>query len=67
MIVISFDELLNKVLQKEQMGIIARFCDKEKNKVSSRYLTSQFLGHTRAADLLQKFKEASSKLNVDNI
>lgn len=49
------------------MGIIARFCDKEKNKVSSRYLTSQFLGHTRAADLLQKFKEASSKLNVDNI
>ena len=49
------------------MDIIARFCDKEKNKVSPRYLTSQFLGHTRAADLLQKFKEASSKLNVDNL
>ena len=60
-IVISFDELLSKGLQKEQMDIIARFCDKAKNKVSSRYLTSQFLGHTRAADLLQKFKEASSK------
>ena len=47
--VISFDESLNKVLQKEQMDIIVRFWDKEKNKVSSRYLNSQFLGHTRAA------------------
>ena len=60
--VISFDESLNKVLQKEQMDIIVRFWDKEKNKVSSRYLNSQFLGHTRAADLLQKFREALGKL-----
>ena len=65
--VISFDESLNKVLQKEQMDIIVRFWDKEKNKVSSRYLNSQFLGHTRAADLLQKFREALGKLNLANL
>ena len=64
---ISFDESLNKVLQKEQMDIIVRFWDKEKNKVSSRYLNSQFLGHTRAADLLQKFREALGKLNLANL
>ena len=65
--VISFDESLNKVLQKEQMDIIVQFWDKEKNKVSSRYLNSQFLGHTRAADLLQKFREALCKLNLANL
>ena len=65
--VISFDESLNKVLQKEQMDLIVRFWDKEKNKVSSRYLNSQFLGHTRAADLLQKFSEALGKLNLANL
>ena len=64
---ISFDESLNKVLQKEQMDIIVRFWDKEKNKVSSRFLNSQFLGHTRAADLLQKLSEALGKLNLANL
>ena len=64
---ISFDESLNNVLQKEQMDIIVRFWDKKKNKVSSRYLNSQFLGHTRAADLLQKFSEALGKLNLANL
>ena len=64
---ISFDESLNRVLQKEQMDIIVRFWDKEKNKVSSRYRNSQFLGHTRAADLLHKFREALGKLNLANL
>ena len=49
------------------MDIIVRFWDKKKNKVSSRYLNSQFLGHTRAADLLQKFREALGKLNLANL
>ena len=49
------------------MDIIIRFWDKEKNKISSRYLNSKFLGHTRAADLLQKFREAVSKLNLPNL
>ena len=48
------------------MDLILRFWDTEENKVSSRYLTSQFLSHTKAADLLQKFKEALSKLNLAN-
>ena len=49
------------------MDIIVRFWDTEKNKVLSRYLNSQFLGHTRAADLLQKFNEALGKLNLANL
>ena len=64
---ISFDESLNKVLQREQMDINVRFCNEEKNKVLSRYLNSQFLGHTRAADLLQTFSETLGKLNRNQV
>ena len=49
------------------MDLIVRAWDKDKNKVSSRYLTYQFLGHTRAADLLQKFQEPLSNLNLANL
>ena len=58
MYVISFDESLNKVIQKEQMDLIVRFWDIKKNRVVSRYIDSQFLGHTRAVDLLESFKLA---------
>ncbi|XP_048580627.1 uncharacterized protein LOC116610226 [Nematostella vectensis] len=67
MYVISFDESLNKVIQKEQMDLIVRFWDVQKNKVVSRYIDSQFLGHTRAADLLQSFKLGLQKLNPANL
>ncbi|XP_071563117.1 uncharacterized protein [Temnothorax nylanderi] len=55
-LVISFDESLNKICQKEQMDIVIRFWDDEKNETSTRYLTSTFLGHTTAIDLLEAFK-----------
>jgi len=66
MYVISFDESLNKVIQKEQMDLIVRFWDVQKNKVVSRYIDSQFRGHTRATDLLHSFKLALQKLNPAN-
>ncbi|XP_063243684.1 uncharacterized protein LOC134542976 [Bacillus rossius redtenbacheri] len=62
--VISFDESLNKIAQKEQMDIVIRFWSKSKDTVSTHYFTSVFLGHTTAADLIRSFKEAVSELDL---
>lgn len=57
---VSFDMSLNKVLQEEQMDLPLRFWDNELNRVV-------FQGHTRAQDLLQKFKCGMGKLNMANM
>ena len=44
--VISFDESLNSELHQEQMDFIVKYF--RKDRVVSRYLTSEFLGHTQA-------------------
>ena len=59
--VISFDESLNKKLQKGQMDILIRFWDIEKNVSITRYLTSEFLGGAKADDILKKFETAVGK------
>ena len=58
---------MNTIIKKEQMELIVRFWDNQKIKVVSRYLNSQFHGHTRASDLLQSFKLALSKVNGANL
>ena len=45
------------------MGIFITFWDKLNSKVEARYLTSIFLGHTRADDLLNACQETTFKLN----
>ena len=60
--VLSFDESFNKIVQKEQMDIRLRFWDGDKNQIVDRYFTSQFLGHTRANDLLKNVLDAVSAL-----
>ncbi|CAI6352627.1 unnamed protein product [Macrosiphum euphorbiae] len=64
---ISFDESLNKISQKEQMDIIVRFWCKSSNKVISRYLTSCFLGHTTAIDLLEALKSALKNFDLNKM
>ena len=64
---ISFDDSLNSVTTNEQMDIVVTFWDKVNSKVEVRYLTSIFLGHTRADDLLKAFQEATSKLELDKM
>lgn len=64
---ISFDESLNKISQKEQMDIIVRFWCKSYNKVISRYLTSCFLGHTTAIDLLEALKSALKNFDLNKM
>ena len=41
----SFDESLNKVAQQGQMDIVLRYWNSDANSVSTKYLTSAFLGH----------------------
>ena len=65
--VISFDESLNKVLQQEQMDMTIRFWDKTTQRAISRYLDSQFLGHTRATYLLKNFKIGLVGLHSANL
>lgn len=56
-LVVCFDESLNKVSQKQQMDLHIRFWDENKRQVGTRYLTSVFLGHSRAIDLLEGVKQ----------
>lgn len=58
--VICFDEALNKIAQKGQMDLVIRYWNTCKNRVESRYLTSVFLGHSTAKDLMEKFREGIS-------
>lgn len=64
--VICFDEALNKVVQRGQMDIIVR-CYNEDGLVINRYLTSVFLQHATAADLLVKFKEGIKPISLNRI
>ena len=65
--VACFDEALNKVAQKGQMDIVIRFWDCSVKQVSTRYLTSVFLGHATAKNLEEKFKEALTALNLKKL
>lgn len=47
---IIFDEAFNDILQKEQMDILVRFW--RADQVVTRYFGSQFLGSSKAEDLL---------------
>ncbi|GBO00918.1 hypothetical protein AVEN_2551-1 [Araneus ventricosus] len=62
--VVGFDESINKVSQKQQMDINIRVWDRCENRVKTWYLTSAFLGRTRAPDLLEAFTEATKPLDL---
>lgn len=64
---VGFDESLNKIVKRQQMDINVRFWDDEKNEVVTRYLTSCFLGRSRASDLLAAFKEGISGLKTNKL
>jgi len=64
---VSFDESFNRVTENEQMDSTIRFWDSKKDIVINRHLRLQFLGHTRSADLLKHFNDATSKFNKGKI
>ena len=63
--VLLFDETLNKNLKLKQLDIHVRLWQEE--KVVSQYLTSEFLGHARANDILQKLSTTVSELGYGNL
>lgn len=56
-LVVEFDETLNKISQKQQMDISARYWNENKGLVESRYVGSAFLSSTRATDLIAGLKK----------
>lgn len=62
--VLSFDESLNTFIKEEQMDLFIRFWDNELQRVVTHYFTTEFMGHTRACDLLQVFKQATATLDL---
>ncbi|KAH8020386.1 hypothetical protein HPB51_001019 [Rhipicephalus microplus] len=66
-VVVAFDESLYKIAQKEQMDVLITFWDPADDVVKTRYLTSCFLGHTRAEDLAAAFKKATENIEPAKI
>lgn len=64
---VSFDESYNSVTKNEQMDLNIRFWDAEHQRIVNRYIGSQFLGHATANDLLDHFREGTSKLDGSKI
>ena len=52
-----------QINQKKQMDMIVRFWDSKSNKVTERYLSSEFMGHATAADMLTDLKIEMALLN----
>ena len=62
-----FDEALNHVVQRGQMDLVVRFWDVHSSQVSSGYLTSLFLGHATASDLLVRFREGLQSVTLTKL
>ena len=60
--VASFDEYSNRITQDEQMDVVFRYWDTTEATGKTRYYSSEFLGHTRAEDLFNKFEQSMSRL-----
>ena len=64
-IVVMFDESLNTVTKRKQMDVhIRSWFD---GQVMSRYLTSQFMGHATADDVVAHFRSALEGLHLNHI
>ncbi|XP_072564979.1 uncharacterized protein [Paramormyrops kingsleyae] len=65
MFVLMFDESLNETSKSKQLDLHVRFWGQD--RVQSRYLGSQFMGHGTAQDLLHHFKECALQLDLKNL
>ena len=65
--VLCFDEAFNEISKKGQMDLVIRFWDSLVNQVTSRYLSSSFMGHSTVQEILEHFLEASNELKLCNL
>lgn len=66
-VVFGFNESFNRVAQKQQMNVSFRFWNTLKNQVDTRYLTSVFLNHCTASDLLNGLKTVLENFDMMKI
>ena len=66
-LVISFDESLNKATQSSELDFLERYFDVFEMKVSTRYVTSIFLGHSRHTVLYNSFTSMMDELNENKL
>ena len=64
---VLYDESLNESIHKSEMDIHARYWNEGENRVTVRYWTSLFLGHTRCNDLVAAFRNGLNELEETNI
>ncbi|XP_058873644.1 uncharacterized protein LOC117967216 isoform X2 [Acipenser ruthenus] len=60
---VSFNVCLNEVTQTDQVDLVISYWNEKDGKVAVRYLGSEFLGHTRAEELLESFKWSLTPLD----
>ncbi|XP_041858035.1 uncharacterized protein LOC121650545 [Melanotaenia boesemani] len=69
--VVMFDESMNKTTKSKQMDLHLRFwtTDDETgtHHVISRFYGSEFMGHSRAEDIMAHFKEGTKELDLNNM
>ena len=65
--VISFDESLNKATQSSELDFLVQYFDVLEMKVSTRYVTLVFLGHSRHTDLYNSFTSMMDELSEDKL
>lgn len=63
--VVLFDESLNHILQSKQMDLHVRLW--EGAEVKTKYIGSEFLGHSTAADIVDKMCNALSEMGIHNL
>jgi hypothetical protein len=62
---ISFDEAMNRVIQKGQLDVCIRYFSTTTNLTCTEYLTSVFLGHAKSDDLMSAVSEALGDITRD--
>ena len=65
--VISYNESLNKKTQSSEMDLLVRYFDEKEERVKTRYLDSEFLGHGASIDIKRNFDETVKDLNPNKL
>ena len=65
--VISIDEYLNKATQSSELDFLVQYFDVLEMKLSTRYVTSVFLGHSRNTDLYNSSTSMVDKLSENKL
>ena len=65
--VIRFDESHNKATQSSELDFLVQYLDVLEIKVSARYVTSVYLGHSRHTDLHSNFTSLMDELSEDKL